>query len=87
MDKRKKAASIEYNPGSLAPIVSAKGSGIIAEKLVEKGILESVPVISDPKLLQELMGVGLEERIPPELYEAVAQVLIYLESLELDAAR
>ncbi|MDR1641901.1 MAG: EscU/YscU/HrcU family type III secretion system export apparatus switch protein, partial [Clostridiales bacterium] len=70
MDKRKKAASIEYNPGDLAPIVSAKGSGLIAEKLVEKGMEESVPIISDPKLLQELMGIGLEERIPPELYEA-----------------
>jgi flagellar biosynthesis protein len=87
MDKRKKAASIEHNPSSLAPIVSAKGSGAIADRILDKGKEESVPVISDPKLLEELMGVGLEERIPPELYEAVAQVLIYVESLEREAAR
>jgi flagellar biosynthesis protein len=82
MDKRKKAAAIQYDNESLAPWVSAKGAGAVAEKLLEKGKDENIPVISDPQLLDELMGIGIGESIPPELYCAVAQVLVFISNLD-----
>jgi flagellar biosynthesis protein len=82
MDKRRMAAAIEYNPDDHSPKVNAKGAGLVADKLLEKGKEESVPVISDPKLLSELMGIGVGDFIPPDLYAAVAQVLVFVGELD-----
>ena len=42
-----------------------------------------MPVIEDPKLAQLLSAVPLGEEIPTELYQAVAEVLVFVLRLEL----
>jgi flagellar biosynthesis protein len=79
---RQKAVALKYNPDEAAPKVVAKGVGTIAEKIMEKGKEADVPIYQDAKLTEELTKLDLGEQIPPELYEVVAQVLIFISDLD-----
>jgi flagellar biosynthesis protein len=84
MDKftRQKAVAIKYNPIETAPKVVAKGAGIVAEKIMEKARVADVPVYQDAKLADDLIRLDFGEHIPPELYDVVAQVLIFISDLD-----
>ncbi len=77
MEKRK-AAALRYERGEGAPKVVAKGEGKVAERIVEVAKESGVPILEDRVLVSLLMEVELGERIPPELYKAVAKVLAYV---------
>jgi flagellar biosynthesis protein len=82
LDKRKKAVAIKYDQAkTVAPVVKAKGAGIIAENILEEAIKHNVPVQEDKALLEILMELELNETIPEELYEVVAEVLAYVYNL------
>lgn len=77
------AIALKYNENEDdAPKVIAKGENKVADKIVEKGKEYSIPVYKDEKLSQQLKNLELKETIPPELYEAVAQVLIFISRLD-----
>jgi flagellar biosynthesis protein len=42
-----------------------------------------VPVIEDPKLAHLLSKVPLGEEIPVELYQAIAEILVFILRLEM----
>jgi len=74
--KKAKAVALKYNKEKdAAPKITAKGSGIIAEKIVETAQAHNVPLYEDKNLVQVLEALELETEIPPELYRAVAEVL------------
>ena len=78
-DNRKKAAALRYNEFSdKAPKVVAKGSGIIAEKIIEMAKAHNIPIVEDPLLVDSLIKLDLYEEIPPHLYEAVAKIVAYI---------
>jgi flagellar biosynthesis protein len=78
-DERKMAAAIKYDPKKdRAPSILAKGFGIVAEKIIEKAREYNIPILSDPDLVKALTALDIAKEIPPELYEAVAQVLAFL---------
>lgn len=77
-EKLKKAVSIKYEPDkNRAPKVTAKGSGRIAERIIELAEKEGIPIQEDPDLAGALMHLDFEEEIPPELYKAVAEILAF----------
>ncbi|MBU0516752.1 MAG: EscU/YscU/HrcU family type III secretion system export apparatus switch protein [Proteobacteria bacterium] len=77
--KRKKAVALKYDPvRDQAPRVSAKGQGLVAEKIVALAKEAGVPLKDDPDLIEVLMGLELDEEIPPELYVVVAELLAYV---------
>ena len=76
--QRLRAVAVKYDPMDIAPKVIAKGAGIVAEKIIEKGKDADIPVLQDTKLTEELAKLEFGEYIPPELYDAVAQVLIFI---------
>ena len=77
----KKAVAIQYNPETdHAPKVIAKGAGEVAKQIVEAA--GEVPVYEDAQLAESLLKVELNAHIPPELYEVVAQVLLFLSDLD-----
>lgn len=58
-----------------APMVIAKGYGEIARKIIATAEENGVVIESNPYLAEALSGVGLDETIPIELYQAVAEVI------------
>ncbi len=77
--KRKEAVAVKYIPQEdKAPQVVAKGKGIIAEKIIEIAKEHKIQIYEDPDLVKTLMVIDIGEYIPPELYEAVAEVLAFV---------
>lgn len=74
-EKQKKAAALKYSPTMNAPRVVAAGEGWLAAKIIAAAQEAGVPVREDPALAEALLQVPVGEEIPPELYQAVAEVL------------
>jgi len=83
-DHRTEAVALHYDSADGAPRVVAKGRGLVAEEIIERAKAAGVFVHESPELLSLLMQVDLDERIPPELYVAVAELLAWLYRLEND---
>lgn len=76
------AVALAYQAGMSAPQVTAKGRGLLAQAIIEKAREAGVYVHESPELVSLLMQVDLDQRIPPELYLAVAELLAWLYRLE-----
>ena len=61
-----------------APRVVAKGRGEIAEKIIEIAREHGVTVYEDDDLAEVLCRLDLNQVIPPELYQAIAEVLAFV---------
>jgi len=78
-EKTKKAIALRYNPDKdRAPVLVAKGKGNIARKIIELAKEHNIPVIEDETLVETLIRIDVYEEIPEELYEVVAQLLVYV---------
>jgi len=75
--KRIQAVALRYEKERKTPIVVAKGSGAIAEEILRRAKEAGVFVHSSRELIDLLMKVDLDARIPPSLYVAVAEVLAW----------
>ncbi len=76
------AAAIEYdNRKDSAPRVTAKGEGLLAERIIELAKQHNIPIKSDPNLVQVLSKLDLDEQIPVELYHAIAEILAFVYTL------
>ncbi len=80
--KPKQAIALSYDPGEDAPKVVASGRGLLAEKIIEKAQEFDVPIHKDDKLADTLSRLEIGEMIPPELYEVVAEILIFVDSMD-----
>jgi len=75
----KKAVSLKYEPPKHeAPIVTAKGQGIIAEKIIALAKKHHIPIKDDPDLVEILSQLNLDEQIPLEVYQVVAEVFAFI---------
>lgn len=83
-DPRSTAVALAYANGEAAPRVVAKGRGLIAQEIIERARDSGVFVHESPELVALLMQVDLDQRIPPQLYVAVAELLAWLWRLEED---
>ncbi len=79
---RAEAVALTYDVADGAPRVVAKGSGMLAEEIIARARAAGVFVHESPELLSLLMQVDMDERIPPALYIAVAELLAWLYRLE-----
>lgn len=80
--KYKTSVALSYDEVG-APTVTASGDGLIAEAIIERAREFDVPVVEDAKLAHLLSTVPLGEEIPVELYQAVAEILVFLMRLEM----
>ncbi|MFZ5943524.1 MAG: EscU/YscU/HrcU family type III secretion system export apparatus switch protein [Bacillota bacterium] len=78
---KKKAVALKYAAGDKAPRVIALGKGEIAEKIIKIANNRGVPIMEKPVLVEQLVKVEINQEIPSELYEAVAEILAFLYSL------
>jgi flagellar biosynthesis protein len=84
---RRSAAALVYDAQSseTAPRVVAKGYGLLAEMIVQRAREAGLYVHEAPEMVSLLMQVDLDARIPPQLYQAVAELLAWLHRLESGA--
>lgn len=80
--RRRRATALHYE-GEGAPRVVATGAGEVAERIVQRAIEAGVPVRDDAALAEALAAVELNQEIPLELYQAVAQALVWAHGLDL----
>ena len=82
-EKVKTAVALGYDPGEDgAPKVIASGRGAIAEKIIEQAKENKIPVHEDDKLADTLSRLEIGEMIPPELYEVVAEILVFVDAMD-----
>ena len=80
--KIKTAVALSYEVEQGAPTVVASGKGYVAEKIIEKAKEADVPLHEDSKLAQTLSKLEIGDAIPPELYGAVAEILVFVDDME-----
>lgn len=76
------AVALAYGENDAAPRVVAKGKGQIAQTIIERAREAGVYVHQSPELVSLLMQVDLDQRIPAQLYVAVAELLAWLYRIE-----
>jgi flagellar biosynthesis protein len=76
------AVALAYREGQVAPKVVAKGRGLIAQEIIKRAKEAGIYVHESSDLVSLLMQVDLDDRIPPQLYVAVAELLAWLYRLE-----
>lgn len=78
------ACALKYKQEEMAsPMLIAKGTELIAKKIIKIAREHSVPVIENPPVARALYKmVDLNQQIPPELYKAVAEILLFVYNLK-----
>ncbi len=80
-EQRRRAVALAYRDGDDAPRVVAKGYGEIAERIMAEARRQGVHVHDAPELVALLMGLDMDERIPPSLYQVIAELLVWVRDL------
>jgi flagellar biosynthesis protein len=80
--RRQNAVALAYGAGERAPSVVAKGSGLVAEQIIQRAQDAGVFVHESKELVSLLMQVDLDREIPPALYRAIAELLAWLYHIE-----
>ncbi|WP_026585553.1 EscU/YscU/HrcU family type III secretion system export apparatus switch protein [Bacillus sp. J33] len=76
---KKEAVALTYDPNvEASPRISAKGRGLVAENILAKAKEHNIPVQEDPTLVELLGKLDMNERIPEELFQAVAEVFAFI---------
>jgi flagellar biosynthetic protein FlhB len=83
------AIAIMYKHAEMnAPVVVAKGAGVIAEKIKEIAIQHGVVIVENKPLARTIYRiVEIGEEIPSNLYKAVAEILAYVYRLRKNLNR
>lgn len=76
-----KAVALYYD-GKSAPHISAKGTGLVAQQIMEIAQEHGVPLCDNPSLVDLLVTLELGDEIPENLYIAVAYIIAFAYQLE-----
>ncbi len=80
--KDKTAVALSYEMGDAAPKILAVGKGHVADQIVEKAKESDVPLYQDNKLADTLSKLQIGDNIPPDLYEVVAEILLFVDGMD-----
>lgn len=75
-DTPDKVVALTYD-GMTAPVLSAKGTGELAEEILAIAKEHNIPIREEPELTELLSHLKLNQEIPRELYVAVAEVIAF----------
>jgi flagellar biosynthesis protein len=85
-DSLQHAVALRYASGDTAPVVVARGHGLVADEIIRRGREAGIFVHESPQLVSLLMQVDLDARIPPALYIAVAELLAWIYRVETETS-
>lgn len=80
--KPRTAVALSYDYAEAAPKVLASGKGHLADKIIEKAKEEEIPLYKDESLANSLSRIEIGDMIPPELYQVVAEVLVFVDKMD-----
>ncbi len=74
------AVALKYDPEQApAPVVLAKGADYLAQKIKDIARENDIEIVEDKPLARMLYAnVDVDAQVPPELYQAVAEVLAFV---------
>jgi flagellar biosynthesis protein len=82
-DAPKKVVGLRYEPGQGLPQVILKGSGPLAEEILQRrGLARKPPIVKNEALLEQLYRLPIDCEIGPELYRVVAIILVHVFAVE-----
>ncbi|MBQ7764502.1 EscU/YscU/HrcU family type III secretion system export apparatus switch protein [bacterium] len=78
------ACAMKYDAETMqSPMLTAKGTELIAKKIIDIATKHNVPVIDNAPVARALFRmVDINQQIPPELYKAVAEILLFVYGLK-----
>ena len=80
--KSKTAVAISYDMQDSAPKIIATGKGYLADRIIERAKERNIPLHKDEMLAGTLAKLELGSYIPPELYDVVAEILVFVGSMD-----
>ena len=80
--KKITAVALSYEPEDEAPKIIASGKGYVAERMIERAKENNVPLHQDAKLANTLSKLDIGDFIPQELYQVVAEVLLFVDKMD-----
>lgn len=81
-EKQKTAVAVAYQPGDVAPKILAAGRGAVADRIITAAKENDVPFYQDGGLADTLAKLEIGSTIPPELYEVVAEILVFVDDMD-----
>lgn len=86
--QQKQVAALGYDQGvDGAPRLVARGSGHMADRILELAAEHGVPVTEDPTLVSILGAIDVGAEVPPDLYGVIAEVLAWAYRADADAGQ
>lgn len=82
VDLNKTAVALSYDPNDEAPKIIASGKGYLADRIIERAKENDVPLHKDDKLANTLSKLDIGDFIPPELYQVVSEVLLFVDRMD-----
>jgi len=82
VDKAKTAVALQYDPKEEVPKIIASGRGLLAERIIDAANEADIPVHKDEKLAETLSRLNIDDYIPPQLYEVVAEILVFVDKAD-----
>lgn len=80
---RRAASVLKYEENQdVSPKLIAKGKGIIADQIVKEAEKYQIPIRKDPSLTELLSQLEINQSIPEELYQAVAEVFAFVYKID-----
>jgi flagellar biosynthetic protein FlhB len=77
------AVAVRYEKSMEAPVVVAKGAELLARRIREAAQDHGIPIVERKDLARALYrSVDVGQSIPPDLYQAVAEILAYVYRLK-----
>lgn len=78
------ACALKYNAEEMeSPMLIAKGTELIAKKIIAIAVEHGVPIIDNPPVARALFRmVDINHSVPQELYKAVAEILLFVYNLK-----
>lgn len=80
--RNKTAVALSYHPDEPAPRIIASGKGYLADKIIKKADENKIPLHKDEQLAGTLSRLEVGDFIPPELYEIVSEILLFVDDMD-----
>ena len=82
-NQTRQAIALEYLPGKdIVPRVIASGKGRLAQRIIERAKEREIPIHQDDQLAGTLSRLEIGDAIPQELYEVVAEILVFVDAVD-----